>query len=181
MRNRLIFALVGLLIAVAWPSFGATFYLTDGTAVEGTVIRTDGSRVVIQTGRGISSYDVSEFNRETRDTHFPEIMESEPPPAPRQATVPTPPKSSRQPRAAGELKSMGLVGITVVGYILLIVSSIWLIVAGFSVSPLWGIALLLFNGIAGLAFLILHWDRARSPMFMGIIGWGMVLSVMWLA
>lgn len=51
----------------------------------------------------------------------------------------------------------------------LIVANIWMIVAGFRVSVLWGL-LNLFLSPAQLVFLFVHWDEARKPFFCSLVG-----------
>ncbi len=74
--------------------------------------------------------------------------------------------------------SKGAMALAIVGGAFLLVGSLWLIIAGFAESVGWGISLILFNSIAGLAFLILHWDRAKAPFFIELLGIGLVTIAM---
>ncbi len=51
----------------------------------------------------------------------------------------------------------------------LIVANIWMVVAGFRVSLLWGL-LNLFLSPAQLVFLFVHWEEARKPFFCSLAG-----------
>ena len=168
---------VGLLMIGALTACAETFVLADGTEVEGTMIRARDSRVTIRTSKGISSYSVSEFDEDTRLAHFPEL-ELEP------LVQPEPPRTRAQKQpsqdsAATEGASVLALVLVIGGSLLMFVGSLWFIVAGFAESPAWGIALLLFNGIAGLPFLLLCWDRAKAPVFAWLIGLGLVLSAIY--
>ena len=168
-------ALLLMLLVLANPALGDVFALRNGKEVEGAIMRTEGSRVTIRTPTGISSYDVNEFSEDTRDKYFAGAQ-SVPEPSKRVSLNTAEPgvDASSPANDSGQSK-LGL-GLAVVGVALMIVGSIWFIVAGFAESPLWGIALLLFNGIAGLAFLLLHWDRAMSPVLTWLLGLGLIIG-----
>jgi len=76
---------------------------------------------------------------------------------------------------SSDSKTMAASGLFAAGAVLCVVGTLWFIIAGFAESVLWGIALILFNGIAGLAFLVLHWKRAKSPVLTYLMGWGLIL------
>ena len=56
------------------------------------------------------------------------------------------------------------------GFIAILVGGIWLLVAAFQESVLWGLALFFFPGIVSIAFLILHPERAWRPFMLQIVG-----------
>ncbi|MBT3294926.1 MAG: thioredoxin family protein [Verrucomicrobia bacterium] len=59
--------------------------------------------------------------------------------------------------------------LTIFGWVTLIAGGIMLIVAAFRVSVVWGICVL-FLGPAGLVFLIMHWEEAKKPFGVQILG-----------
>ena len=64
------------------------------------------------------------------------------------------------------------------GLTLIIIGGIGFLIASFRTSILWGIGCLLFYPIS-IVFLILHWDVAKNPFFLQLIGIGIVfLGVM---
>lgn len=160
-----------MLVAVATllPASAETFTLKDGKAIDGTILRTSGSKVTLKTKSGVSTYDILQFDEKTRVEHFRNI----------EATERTQPKrTSTAPRAnPGEsTPSKAVLGLMIAGVVFCVIGSLWLIVAGFAESVGWGIALILFNGLAGLAFLILHWDRAKSPVLTYILGIALIIA-----
>ena len=68
---------------------------------------------------------------------------------------------------------MGLV-LLIVGYVAMLVGGIWLLVAAFKTSVLWGVLSLLVP-FAALVFVIKHWDVSKKP-FLIQVG-GIVLAV----
>jgi hypothetical protein len=166
--------------ATVLPGLAETFVLSDGKPVEGTVLRTEGERVTIRTATGISSYDVSQFDEPTREKHFPGLGrgESSRMATARSAAVPQPPATSARETAMSH--PVAPLILVVGGGILVLVGSLWFIIAGFAESPLWGIALLICNGLAGLAFLVLHWERAKSPVLMWLVGLGLMIGGVWI-
>lgn len=62
--------------------------------------------------------------------------------------------------------------------IAMVVSVIWYVIETFSESFLWGLGYL-FLPFVGLLFAIFHWDRARNPFLLWIVGLiGYVVSIM---
>jgi predicted cobalt transporter CbtA len=55
------------------------------------------------------------------------------------------------------------------GFLLVFVSNVWMIVEGFRVSVVWGL-LNIFVPFASLAFLVIYWERARTPFIVGSVG-----------
>jgi hypothetical protein len=55
------------------------------------------------------------------------------------------------------------------GYGAIIVGGIWLLVKAFTESIVWGL-LCLFIPIAGLIFVITHWEDAKSPFLLQVAG-----------
>lgn len=57
----------------------------------------------------------------------------------------------------------------IVGVLLTVVGGLWLLVVGFQTSILWGIGMLLLP-IISLIFVVLHWQQAKSPFLLQIVG-----------
>ncbi|HEU0154133.1 MAG TPA: hypothetical protein VFQ84_12400 [Arenimonas sp.] len=55
------------------------------------------------------------------------------------------------------------------GLILMVIGGLWTLFAAFSTSIWWGLGCLLFSP-AALVFLILHWDVAKNPFFLQLVG-----------
>ena len=60
-------------------------------------------------------------------------------------------------------------GLTMIGLILALVGSIWVIVVAFQKSLLWGFGSL-FVPFVSLIFVITHWNKASEPFLVQIIG-----------
>lgn len=60
------------------------------------------------------------------------------------------------------------------GLALIIIGGIGFLIASFRTSILWGIGCLLFYPIS-IVFLILHWDVAKNPFLLQLLGVGVVL------
>lgn len=60
------------------------------------------------------------------------------------------------------------------GLALIIMGGIGFLIASFRISILWGIGCLLFYPIS-IVFLILHWDVAKNPFLLQLLGVGVVL------
>lgn len=74
---------------------------------------------------------------------------------------------------------MGLV-LVIIGLLIAVVGGIWFLVVAFQESVLWGLGCLLFGPI-GLVFLIMHWQVAKKPFLVEVLGFalmvvGMILS-----
>lgn len=63
---------------------------------------------------------------------------------------------------------MGTV-LSLIGLVVAFIGGIWLIVAAFQESVVWGL-LTLFIGPAGLIFAIMHWDKGGKPLMLNIGG-----------
>jgi len=61
------------------------------------------------------------------------------------------------------------------GLILLIIGGFWFLVAAFRVGVLWGLACL-FIPIVQFFFLIVHWDKAKRPFFLQLLGLAMIIA-----
>lgn len=182
------------------------FTLKDGQQVEGSVLRTSADgRVTIKTSKGISTFGVLEFSEDTQIEHFEELAESIllkiEAASEGQADADSPVKSSSTEAADKTLpttsksKAPAAIAMMGAGVVLMVIGGVWFIIAGFSVSPMWGIALLLFNslpgfvfftvlrgpgvffcnGVAGLAFLVLHWNEAKNPFYASVLGLGLII------
>ena len=152
-----------------------TYVLANGKTLEGTVIRSEGTRVTLQTKTGVATYELREFDDETLQKLLAQPMTGVAP-GPVRVDVP-----AAAPEAGGALSSnpwadrSGLfLGVMITGLVLYLIGSLWFIIAGFAESVLWGVVLIVFPGIAGLAFLILHWDRASRPFGVCLLGTALI-------
>ena len=57
----------------------------------------------------------------------------------------------------------------------LVVGGVWLLIEGFKESVLWGIAMLLIN-VVSLIFVITHWQQAKRPFLLQIVGLVLVVA-----
>ncbi len=71
---------------------------------------------------------------------------------------------------------MGMVGIAllVLGGIVALIGLIWLLVAAFQESVLWGLGSLLVPFVA-LIFVIMHWDKGGKPFLVNLGGVALVV------
>jgi hypothetical protein len=56
-----------------------------------------------------------------------------------------------------------------IGLIIIIIGGIGTLIAAFSTSIWWGLGCMLFSPVS-LVFLILHWDVAKNPFFLQLVG-----------
>ena len=61
---------------------------------------------------------------------------------------------------------MALMGI---GYIIMLVGSIWVLVVAFQESVLWGVCALLIP-FAALVFVVMNWEKAGKPFLISLAG-----------
>lgn len=72
-NRKLFFAAIWLLIACT-ISFAESFVLNDGSVVNGTIHRIEESRVSIMSSTGVRTYDVMEFDENTRAVYFADLL-----------------------------------------------------------------------------------------------------------
>ena len=169
MRKLCILTVMAALAALS--CLGDVFVLKDGTEIDGTLTRTspDGN-ISIKMKTGIRTHHVSEFSEETVEKHFADIEIRAPEPRPR---VAAPSSTRQQPTATSQLKEPKkkvAVGLTITGAVLILIGGLWMTISAFAESPVWGIAFLLSAGIAELAFIFVHWNRAKSPLLTQFLG-----------
>ena len=61
------------------------------------------------------------------------------------------------------------------GIALLVVGSIFALLAGFRESVLWGLGML-FVPFVGLIFLVMHWSKAKNSFFLQLYGLGFLIA-----
>ncbi|MDY6483190.1 hypothetical protein SKM54_12155 [Acinetobacter faecalis] len=61
------------------------------------------------------------------------------------------------------------------GFAIIIIGAIGFLIAAFKTSILWGLGCFLFYPIS-IVFLILHWQEAKNPFFLQLIGIGFVFA-----
>lgn len=171
MRRLIVLLLmVGL---VALTGMAEVFVLRDGDEVEGEVVRTSADgRATIKMKTGVRTYDVSEFADETRAKHFADLKPS----SERTEIIRGRAASSEAARPAEAVSQKPLAALVISGIVLLCVGGLWMTVAAFAESPIWGIAFLLSGGGAELAFMFLHWDRAKGPIITQAAGLGLLIA-----
>ena len=64
--------------------------------------------------------------------------------------------------------------IIIFGLIIFVIGGFWFLVVAFKQSVLWGIACLLLP-IVPLIFTLVHWSEAKSPFFMQVVGFVLLL------
>ncbi len=57
----------------------------------------------------------------------------------------------------------------IVGAVLMLIGGLWLIIEAFKESILWGLGCI-FIPIAGLIFVLMHWDKAGKPFLIQVAG-----------
>lgn len=57
----------------------------------------------------------------------------------------------------------------VLGLGIMVVGNVWMLVRGFTESIAWGLGMLLLPFV-GLFFLVMHWDKAKHPFLVNIVG-----------
>ena len=65
-----------------------------------------------------------------------------------------------------------MVALAYFGIALLIIGGIGTLIAAFKTSILWGLGCLLIAP-ASLIFLVLHWDEAKNPFFLQLVGFAL--------
>jgi len=64
--------------------------------------------------------------------------------------------------------------------VILVLGSILFLIAAFSESILWGLACIFFSP-AGFIFLLTHWEEAKNPFFIQLVGVGFIAAGMFVA
>jgi hypothetical protein len=67
-------------------------------------------------------------------------------------------------------------GALALGTALLGVGAVWMVLAAFHESAMWGICCILFWGLAHFFFVMLHWEKAEKP-FLCMMGGGILCGV----
>ena len=57
----------------------------------------------------------------------------------------------------------------ILGFLVMFVGAIGTLIAAFSTSVWWGLGCLLLSPVS-LIFLVLHWDVAKNPFFLQLVG-----------
>ena len=65
-----------------------------------------------------------------------------------------------------------MIAIAYVGIVLLVIGGLGTLIAAFKTSILWGLGCLLIAPVS-LIFLILHWDVAKNPFFLQLVGFAL--------
>jgi hypothetical protein len=164
MRRRHDVLPILVLLALVVTGRAEAYRLRNGTSVEGDITRVEGNSVVIRTATGYSTYHINEFEYETKKS----IMA-------RYAIRRTLDTASSAKEAIGITFSDPEYLCVISGLCLLLVAYVWLVVAGFAESPVWGLAIVLSNFLGGLAFTVLHFRRAKWPILLTAAGIGLLV------
>ena len=65
-----------------------------------------------------------------------------------------------------------MIAVAYLGIALLVIGAIGTLIAAFKTSILWGLGCLLIAPVS-LIFLVLHWDVAKNPFFLQLIGFAL--------
>jgi YgiT-type zinc finger domain-containing protein len=163
-----------LAFSMILPCLGGTYVLDNGRAITGSVVRTSADGMVtIRTETGVLTYRLDEFDDYTTDWYFSDLKASiERARAAPARTARTEPSVAKPGPGSINPMATSVKGLIAAGLLVLAIGGLWMIVAAFAVSPVWGIAFILSAFIAQLAFIFVHWDRAKSPLltqFLGIL------------
>jgi hypothetical protein len=66
-------------------------------------------------------------------------------------------------------------GIEMLGLAILVIGGLWLLIEAFTTSILWGIGCLLITPVS-LVFIFVHWDKAKSPFILQLVGLALIMS-----
>jgi len=182
-----------LLLLCTELSRADTFRLRNGSTVSGTARRGGGEQVILDTPYGAVTYKVSDFDDATK-AKLDRYNAAAPPPgavtqaapvsAPRsvpaieraESTPKPPPVDLRKlPQTPAKLEAFNqaLQGPRLLvfygGVALMLLGGIWFLVRAFQESLWWGLACLICN-FPSLIFLFLHWNRAKEPFFLQLVG-----------
>lgn len=61
-----------------------------------------------------------------------------------------------------------------IGFAIAVFAQLWMLVRAFQESILWGLGMLLLP-ILTLFFLAAHWDRAKQPFLLNLLGIGLII------
>jgi hypothetical protein len=62
----------------------------------------------------------------------------------------------------------------VIGAVLLLTATVWIVIKAFRVSPAWGVACFLLPFVI-LFFALLHWRDTKAQLLMYLAGWGLIV------
>lgn len=66
-------------------------------------------------------------------------------------------------------------GIDMLGLAILVIGGLWLIIEAFKTSILWGLGCLIITPVS-LVFIFVHWDRAKSPFILQLVGLALIIA-----
>ena len=71
------------------------------------------------------------------------------------------------------MQTLGTI-VMVLGVAISAIGGIWLLITAFQESVMWGIGCLLFSP-ASLVFIIMHWDDAKKPFGLNVLGFLVII------
>ncbi|HOY21876.1 MAG TPA: hypothetical protein PK002_01920 [Cellvibrio sp.] len=66
-------------------------------------------------------------------------------------------------------------GIDILGLAMLVIGGLWLIIEAFKTSILWGLGCLIITPVS-LVFIFVHWDKAKSPFILQLVGLALIIA-----
>ncbi len=66
-------------------------------------------------------------------------------------------------------------GIDMLGLAILVIGGFWLIIEAFKTSILWGLGCLIITPVS-LVFIFVHWDKAKSPFILQLVGLALIIA-----
>ncbi|MBN1917461.1 MAG: hypothetical protein JW889_06090 [Verrucomicrobia bacterium] len=162
--------------AAAGPTQVRTWYDANGTQFRGRAVAFDGNTVVFEGLDGtritVALYDLSRQDRLLIEQHFGVIGGE---------------REDRHPDQGGEhirgakgnevekpLPPL-VIGLLVVGGIVAAIGGLWFVVVAFGEGVGWGLGVMILPAV-GLIFLVMHWDDAKQPFFVQLLGGGIIFG-----
>ncbi|MDA3872907.1 MAG: hypothetical protein PF795_02980 [Kiritimatiellae bacterium] len=73
MTNVFLLRVSFCVLSIVSPVFADSFALEDGSTAEGSIHRIEGRKIIIMSSTGVQTYDVMEFDANTRNQHFQRV------------------------------------------------------------------------------------------------------------
>lgn len=144
------FAAIALMLCTC-PARADVIRLKNGTSLTGEIAHAEGALISVRTVHGTKIIQKSDLEGAEAPRGYQRA----------------PSTSRREPSVfMAFFKKASLV----ICILLFIVAWLWVILLAFSESPLWGIAVILFHPFGALCLTVAHWERARIPFVMHLIG-----------
>ena len=160
-------AIVGVAVA-AGPTEMRTWSDINGTQFYGRAVALNGNEVVFEGGDGsrvtVLLHELSQQDRILIEEHFLGASIEKERPGWREVA-----EKYAEKLAENKPVVKLAMGLVMVGTILSLIGGVWFLVVAFRESVLWGLGCLFFWFVS-LFFLISHWDRAKRPFAVLLLG-----------